>query len=321
MPDTVSVSVLYLYAMQTVLITGGTGLIGNTLAKQLVARGYQVIILTRSPKDKQNNKSITYAAWDIKKQEINMEAVQSADFIIHLAGAAVVAKKWTESYKKEIVESRTLSSKLLIDTLKNNTNKVKAIINASAIGWYGEDREAGHYFVETDKASNDFLGQTCLLWEQSIEAAGPLGIRVCKLRTGIVLSNEGAALAAFKKPIRYGIAAILSSGKQIVSWIHIEDLCRIYVYAIEHEIMKGSFNAVAPGTVTNKQLMLTLARSLKGNFFIPMHVPGFILKILMGKRSIEVLKSTTVSCAKIKETGFTFLYPSIEAAIEKLSKK
>lgn len=302
--------------MQTVLITGGTGLIGTELAKQLSAKGYQVVILTRSPRKKENNSSIRYAAWDIKKQEVDIPAFQSADFIIHLAGAGVVDKRWTESYKKEIVESRTLSSKLIIDTLRNHSNKVKAIISASATGWYGPDSPNSKAFVETDNAYTDFLGQTCLFWEQSIEPAQSLSVRVCKLRTGIVLANEGGALAEFKKPLKFGIAAILSSGKQMVSWIHRDDLCRMYIHAMENEKMSGSYNAVAPLPVTNKDLTLTLAKAMRGNFFIAMHVPSFVLKLMLGESSIEVLKSTTVSCEKIKATGFHFLYPSIAAAIK-----
>ena len=304
--------------MQTVLITGGTGLIGSALAKYLCAKGYQIIIFTRSPANKENNKSIRYAAWDIKKQEIDIDAFSSADIIVHLAGAGVVDKRWNEAYKKEIVESRTLSSKLLIDTLKNHTNKVKAIISASATGWYGPDKEPGKSFIETDQAYTDFLGHTCQLWEQSIEPAQLLGVRVCKLRTGIVLDNDGGALAEFKKPLKFGIAAILSSGKQIVSWIHIDDLCRMYSYAIENEMMNGSYNAVAPLPVSNKQLTLTLAKAMRGNFFVPMQVPSLVLKLILGESSIEILKSATVSCEKIRATGFDFLYPSIDAAMKEL---
>lgn len=304
--------------MQTVLITGGTGLIGTHLTKQLTARGYHVIILSRSPQKNQNNKLVTYAAWDVKKQSVDIKAVQQADYIVHLAGAPVVEKKWTASYKQEIIESRTLSIQLLIDTLKNNQHKVKAIVSASGIGWYGPDKEPGHYFTEEEKADTAFLGHTCLLWEQAVEQAEPLGIRVCKLRSGIVLSNKGGAMDEFKKPVRFGIAAILSKGRQIMSWIHIDDICRLYIHAIENNVMSGSYNAVAPKPVSNKEFTLTLAKSLRKTFFVPMHVPAIVLKIMMGQRSIEVLKSATVSCEKVKQTGFTFLYPSVEAAIENL---
>ena len=307
--------------MQTVLITGGTGLIGNRLTEQLIKKGYKVIILTRSVKGKTNTESLQYAAWDIYKQTIDVVAVQTADMIIHLAGAGVVDKRWTPAYKKEILESRVLGSKLIIDTLKQHSNQVKAIIGSSAIGWYGADKEQGRPFVETDPNATDFLGETCFAWEHSISIAASMNIRVCKLRTGIVLSNEGGALVEFKNPIRFGIAAILSNGKQMISWIHIDDLCRMFIYAMENDRLNGSYNAVAPGPVSNKLLTLTLAKAMRGKFFIPVHVPAFVLKLVMGGSSIEVLKSTTVSNEKIKAAGFTFLYPSVESAIGELTGK
>lgn len=302
--------------MQTVLITGGTGLIGKTLTKQLLEKGYKVIILTRSLKEKTSNDNVSYAKWDVAQQTIDVPAIQSADVIIHLAGAGVVDKRWTNTYKKEILNSRTMSSKLIIDTLRNHSNQVKTIISSSAIGWYGPDKEKGRYFIETDEHADDFLGQTCYAWEQSISVASLMNIRVCKLRTGIVLSHEGGALAEFKKPIHFGIAAILGTGKQMISWIHINDLCRMFIHVIENGDMNGSYNAVSPAPVTNKELTLTLARAMKGRFFIPVHVPAFVLKIVLGESSIEVLKSTTVSDKKIKDAGFTFLYPSIEMAVK-----
>ncbi len=307
--------------MQTVLITGGTGLVGTALANALMAKGYQVIILSRSLNKKQAGINLSYAAWDVKKQEIDIAAVQAADFIVHLAGAAVVEKKWTTAYKKEICESRTESSRLIIKALKNNENKVKAVVSASAIGWYGADTDPVRPFTEDDPADDSFLGQTCKLWEESIEPVVALGKRLVKLRTGIVLSNEGGALAEFKKPIRFGTAAILADGKQIVSWIHIDDLCRLIIYAIENENLRGSYNAVAPEPVSNKTLTLTLAKTMKGKFFIPFHVPAFVLQIMMGQRSIEVLKSSTVSCKKILDTGFEFRYHNIESALKDLCVK
>lgn len=309
--------------MQTVLITGGTGLVGKALTQKLLEKGYAVIVLTRKlpngyPLEK---KGISYALWDVKNQRIDIAAVQKADHIIHLAGAGVVDKKWTASYKKEIQNSRTKSSELIIDTLKNNQNKVKVVVSASAIGWYGADAIPVKPFVETDIADNSFLGETCKLWEQSIEPVQQLGKRLVKLRTGIVLSKEGGALTEFKKPLQFGIASILGNGKQVVSWVHIDDLCKLYIDAIENDSLRGAYNAVAPMPVTNEVLTLTLAKELRGKYFISAHVPEFILKIMLGDRSIEVLKSATISCEKIQQTGFVFLYPSIELSLEELCKK
>ena len=305
--------------MQTVLITGGTGMVGKTLTAHLINKGYRVIVLTRQiPKEKLIAPNIEYAIWNVNAQTIDIDAVQKADHIIHLSGSGVVDKKWTDGYKEEIQKSRTESSKLIINTLKNNHNKVTSVVSASAIGWYGEDIIKGKLFVETDAAANGFLGETCRLWEQSIQPVETLNKRLVILRTGIVLSNSGGALSEFKKPIGLGVAGIIGNGKQVVSWIHIDDLCRLYINAVKNEKLSGCYNAVAPEPVTNKTLTVVLAKKMNGKLFIPLKVPAFILKIMLGDRSIEVLKSTSVSCAKIKQTGFTFLFPTIDMALQQL---
>ncbi len=306
--------------MRTILITGGTGLVGKALVKRLIEINYAVIILTRKLTDATSHQNVSYALWDVKEGIIDIEALKKADAIIHLAGAGVMDKKWNDTYKKEIEESRTKSSALLIYTLKKIEHKVKVMISASAIGWYGEDKILNHYFTENEKADGAFLGMVCKNWEHSVEAAAEIGIRVCKLRTGIVLSNDGGAYKEFKASLKFGIATILGSGKQMVSWIHIDDLCRQFIFALENENLQGSYNAVAPMPVSNKTLTLEIAKKVKGKFYIPIHVPAFVLKIMLGGRSIEILKSTTVSCDKIKAAGFTFLYPSIESAINEIEK-
>ncbi|MEO5984402.1 MAG: TIGR01777 family oxidoreductase [Ferruginibacter sp.] len=305
--------------MQKILITGGTGMIGTALCHYLLKTGYEITVLTRNPSREKDEPGVRYAAWDVKTGKIDVEAVKSADYIIHLAGAGVMDHRWSGYYKEEILASRTKSSSLLVHTLKNVSHNVKAIISSSAIGWYGADKHTGHKFIEDDPASNDFLGQTCLLWEQSIEAAEKEGIKVCKLRTGIVLSNMGGALKEFEKPMHFGIGGILGNGKQIISWIHIDDLCRIFHYCLMH-MLSGSFNAVAPTPVTNKKLIMTLGTVYREKFFIPFHVPSTILKMLLGEKSVEILKSCTVSADKIMATGFRFLFPTVEDALTDLYK-
>ncbi len=311
--------------MQTVLITGGTGLVGKALSNALLGKGYKVIILSRETIGKRHKENLSYARWNVKTQEIEQASIQAADHIIHLAGAGVVEKKWTAAYKKEIVESRTESSRLIISALKDHPNKVRTVISASAIGWYGtsplQTSPGWGGFKENDNHDNSFLGNTCKLWEESIEPVTILGKRLVKLRIGIVLSNEGGALPEFKKPLHFGIAAILGDGRQIVSWVHIDDLCRMFIAAIENESLHGSYNAVASNPVSNKELTLTLAKAMKAKFYIPVHVPAFVLKIMMGERSVEVLKSTTVSNKKILGTGFEFHFKTIEDAINDLMKK
>jgi uncharacterized protein len=305
--------------MTTVLITGGTGMIGKELTLALAERNYKVIILSRGIHSKETETgNVSYAKWDIKNQAIDKDAIQKADYIIHLAGASVGDKRWTEKRKREIVESRVESAGLLWKCCQENPNKIKAVISASGIGWYGEDPVVPNPkpFREDDPADDSFLGTTCKEWENSAELFTQLGKRVVRLRTGIVLSKKGGALDEFKKPVKFGIAAILGNGKQVCSWIHIDDLVRLYILAIEDDNMRGAYNAVAPKSVTNKELTIKLARAMKGNFFIPVHVPSFVLRTVIGEMSIEVLKSATVSCDKIHYSGFTFLYPTIEAALK-----
>ena len=208
----------------------------------------------------------------------------------------------------------------IVKALEEVPNKVKAVVSASAIGWYGPDPQIPnpHPFMEDDPSDNGFLGSTCKEWEESLNPISSTGRRLIKLRTGIVLSNEGGALEEFEKPLKFGVAAILGAGRQRISWIHIDDLVRLYINAIESDDMRGVFNAVAPKPVSNKEFTLHLANAKRGKFFIPVHVPAFVLKIKLGELSIEVLKSATVSCDKIHYSGFTFLYPSIDAAFQNL---
>jgi uncharacterized protein (TIGR01777 family) len=315
--------------MATVMITGGTGMIGSHLSEMLADNGYNVIILSRNPQETaretdfhtrkglfRNNGNIYYSRWDIDKQYIDPSAIANADYIVHLAGAGVADKRWTEERKKEIVESRTQSSALLVKALREHSNKVRAVISASAIGWYGPDK--GKPFEETDPHSNDFLGETCFKWEQSISPVTELGIRLVKLRTGIVLSSEGGALKEFRKPLRVGAATILGNGNQVISWIHVMDLCRLFMFAIDEEEMSGVYNAVAPHPATNRELTMTLARHITNSRHYTLKVPEFALKIALGEMSVEVLKSATVSSKKIQQAGFNFDFPTLEKAIDDL---
>ena len=296
-------------------------MIGSALANELLNRNYHVIILTRSPEKYSNTSRLSYAKWDVEKQAIDGDAITKADYIIHLAGEGIADKRWTSRRKRQIVESRTNSSALLVKALKENVNNVKAVVSASAIGWYGIPSVAegkgteNNPFDENDPADEDFLGTTCKEWEDSIDPVVSLEKRLVKFRTGIVLSKEGGALTEFKKPLRFGIATILGNGKQVMSWIHIDDLVRLYIYAIETERVNGVYNAVAPHPATNKKLIIQLARTMRGKFYVPIFVPSFILKMVFGELSIEVLKSAAISCKKIKREGFSFLYPSLTAAL------
>ncbi len=307
--------------METVLITGGTGMIGNALTQALIERGYHVIVLTRNPSDKQKTKNdkLSFAEWNIEKQTLDKEAFAKADHIIHLAGANFADKRWTNKRKQEIVNSRVDSAKLIIESLKTISNKVKVVISASGISWYGDDK-AAKPFTENDPVANDFMAQTCKQWEAAIEPASFLGKRLIKLRIGPVLSTEGGAYVEFKNPIKFGVAGIIGNGKQIFSWVHIDDLVRTILFAMENEQMEGVYNVVSPEPATNKDLILEIAKSTK-KFFIPIHAPAFALKIVFGELIGEILKSTTVSSEKLQQAGFIFQYPDIRSAILQLSRQ
>jgi uncharacterized protein (TIGR01777 family) len=330
--------------MATIMITGGTGTVDKRLTEMLLSKGYSVIIVGRGEHSKGsstskpsnsssafNQTNLRYAQWNIDAQTIDESAIQQADYIIHLAGAGVADKRWSDARKKEIADSRINSCALIVKALSSIPNKVKGVISASAIGWYGPDNQLddeGNASTGLDKrgfteAANpypDFLGNTCKAWEDSITPVKAFGKRLVILRTGIVLSNQGGALVEFKKPLLFKTAAILGSGKQMISWIHVDDLCNQYIYAIENEQMNGVYNAVAPHPVSNQSLTIELAKKICGSFYIPFYVPAFVLKIALGEMSIEVLKSATVSSHKIEAAGFHFQYPSIHDALNQLTK-
>ncbi|MFL5742634.1 MAG: TIGR01777 family oxidoreductase [Flavisolibacter sp.] len=304
--------------MATILITGGTGLIGRTITRALIARGDEVIILTRS-KRKSDTKNLSYASWNPSEGTIDETAIGKADAIIHLAGANVAEKRWTRKRKLEIRESRVASGNLLARSLQSVPNKVKCLVSASATGYYGPDPMVPNPrpFVESDPPGEDFLGSVAQEWEAAVAPVGLMNKKLAILRTGIVLSREGGAYPEFKKPLRYFISSILGNGKQVVSWIHIDDLVRLYVHVIDKGL-EGVYNAVAPNPVSNKELVEKLAK-ISNRVSIPLHVPSFVLKAVLGEMSIEVLKSTTVSSAKLQSQGFQFLYPTIKEALKELN--
>ncbi|HEY1115339.1 MAG TPA: TIGR01777 family oxidoreductase [Chitinophagaceae bacterium] len=308
--------------METVMITGGTGLIGRALTKELVSRGYNVMILTRGRSTAAKRSGVQYAHWDVERQSIDKDAVAQADHLVHLAGANVAEGRWTEARKREIVESRTKSGTLLVRALKEYPNSIKTVVSASAIGWYGSDPQVPNQrpFTESAPADRGFLGATCRQWEDSISGMVELGKRLVILRTGIVLSTEGGAYKEFEKPLRFGVASVLGNGKQVVSWIHIADLVGMYMMALQNERWQGVYNAVAPAPVSNRELIATIAKQ-RGKFYITTKVPEAALKVALGEMSIEVLKSATVSGRKAEEAGYRFLFPNIGTAVHNLVHK
>lgn len=297
-----------------VLITGGSGLIGSHLTRLFLKKGYQVVHVGRS----QRKDKVPVFTWNIEKQILDERALEGVDAIVHLAGAGIADKPWTKRRKQEILGSRTRSTSLLFKALKEYPNQVKVIICASAIGYYGFGG-SNKIFDENSRAGDDFLANVVKAWEAEADKIQALGIRTVKIRIGIVLTAEGGALKEIAKPIQWGLGAPLGNGTQMMSWVHIEDLCRMFLFALENENMQGVFNGVSPDPVTNRELTKAVAQALGKKLWLP-PVPGFMLKLLLGEKANLVLKGSRVSAHKIMNAGFTFQFPEIRKAVNDLLK-
>jgi uncharacterized protein len=294
------------------IISGGTGLIGNALTKLLLANNSKVYILTRSTK-KSDNPLVTFIHWNPDTNTIDGAFPEKNICVINLVGANVAKGRWTNSRKKEILESRTSGTNLLYNFIASGKINCTYLVSASAIGIYGEKNEI---FTEDSPIAADFLGTTCKLWEEAVNNIKTLNIPVGILRLGIVLSKDGGALPEFLNSLKFKIAAVPANGKQIYSWIHIDDVSNMIMYATQNEL-NDTYNAVAPNVCDSNTLLTTLGKKYCGTF-LKINIPSFVLKIILGEFSIEILKSVHVSCAKILKHGFKFKFPTIETALENI---
>ena len=295
-----------------ILITGASGLIGKQLTELLLSKNHKVSHLGRSVK----KGAVPSYQWDIEKKYIDPRALEGIDTIIHLAGAGVSDHRWSEEWKKEILESRTHSSRLLFETLKQGKHQVKNVIAASAIGIYGFTM-SNQLYNEESKPGDDFLAQVVRAWEEEVDQIQSLGIRVVKIRIGIVLSEKGGALKQMAKPVKLFVGSPLATGKQYVSWIHIDDLCGIFAKAVEDNRMTGAYNAVAPRAVTNKEITEAMAKALHRPLWIP-SVPAFVLKIVVGEMANIVINGSNVSAEKVEEAGYAFRFKELSEALKDL---
>lgn len=300
--------------MKTILITGGSGLLGKPLTRILLRKGYTIHHLSRN-ENQHGNPKIKIFKWDVFKREIDEKCLVGVDAIIHLAGEGIVEKRWTDNRKKLIIESRTESIRMLYSLLKNRPHQVKDIISASAIGYYSH--RGNQLLKEDDLPGSDFLSTSCIKWENAVDEGIKLGLRIVKLRTGIVLTPDGGALPQLAKPIQYNFGAAIGSGMQWTSWIHIQDAISMYVYALENANLNGVYNMVAPNPVTNKTLTSEIAVALNKSLWLP-NIPAFTLKLVMGEMSIAILGSTKASAEKIVSAGFKFMYPEIKEALTEI---
>ncbi len=296
-----------------ILITGGTGLVGSRLTELLQAKGHQISYLSRSKKALPN---IQVYEWNVNTNSIDAESIKKADVIINLAGAGVADKMWTDSYKKELRDSRILGTQLLINTLKTTQHNVKTFIQASAIGIYGLDTK-DNWLAEDAAIGTDFLATLTKDWEKEANPIETFGIRTVKLRIGIVLSNKGGALKKLAMPVKLFVGAAIGSGQQYLSWIHIDDLCQMFIQSIENQNFKGVYNAAAPLPATNQEITKAIAKVLEKPLFLP-NVPEFVLKMGMGEMAGIVLGGNRVSVDKIVKAGFKFEFTDLEKALKNL---
>lgn len=298
-----------------VLITGATGLIGQALSSYLIGKGHTVHYLTTQAEKRIDSTRYHGFLWNPKKGVIDVRSLEGVEAIVHLAGESI-AKAWNKEGKKKILESRINSSKVLFTALKKNQHQVKNIVCASAIGIY---KNSEKWQNEDDyEVAPDFLGDVVLRWEAENSKFESLGIEVSFIRIGMVLSRKGGALPALLKPIKWNFGSALGSGNQYCSWVHIDDVSRLFAYAVEHHLV-GVYNAVANEPKTNKELVHILALKLNKPIWLPA-VPTWLLKIVLGEKHILVTSGQRIPNDKIVAAGFVFKYPKLEQALKNLLK-
>jgi uncharacterized protein (TIGR01777 family) len=299
-----------------ILITGATGLIGTRLTELLLQNNISVHYLTTSTEKLKSEHDRIGFFWNPAAGIIDENCLMGVDAIVHLAGSSV-AKRWTPDYRQEILESRLLSANLLYKAVKNYPNQVRKIVSASAIGIYKESTSEPLTETETEMDTT-FLAGVVERWEQSVDKFSRLGMEVVKLRTGLVLSQNGGVLPQLIKPVRLGVGAAFGSGRQIQSWIHIDDLARMFFYAVNN--WQGVYNAVALNPVTQKSLVKEIARRLKKPLLMP-GIPRLIMSLVLGEMHQMLYASQNVSSSKAIQSGFDFKFPTIDLALDDLLKK
>ena len=302
---------------QKVLITGGTGLIGKRLTTLLINKGYEVAYLTRK---KINIPSVQVYEWDVKNNYIEAGALEGTDYLIHLAGANVAEGRWTEERKKEIFSSRTDSIKLIAQKLKELNITPRSFVSASGSSYYGEDTGDIQH-TEVSPPGKDFLSEVTVQWEKAAQSITDLNVRTVILRTGVVLSMDGGAVPEMARPAKLGFGAPLGSGKQWISWIHIDDICRMYIESMQNDSWSGVYNAVAFPPATNENFTKQLTKALKKPQWLP-NVPSFALRLAFGEMANVVLGSNYIINQRIKEeTDFKYEFPDLLEALKDVLKK
>jgi uncharacterized protein (TIGR01777 family) len=298
--------------MATILITGGSGLIGSALSKVLLAKGHRVHHLGRTVR--QVDGIHTYR-WDLRSGFVDPACLESVSHIVHLAGAGIADRPWTDRRVDELIESRTGSAHLLLRTVQAKKHPITAFVSAAGINYYGAIT-TDHVFTETDAPGTDTIARISTAWETAVDEWIPL-TRVVKLRTPIVLAQHGGAFPKLAMPVKFGLGAALGSGDQWMPWVHLDDLVRIYERVLFNSTMSGAYNVNTTDTVTNKVFLKTLAKAMGRPFFLP-NVPGFLLRIALVEMAELLLRGSRASNARLLGAEFQFQYPELGPALENL---
>ncbi len=294
-----------------ILISGGSGMIGTRLTDMLLKEGREVRHLSRSP-GRGDHPGVKTYGWDVNKGKINDAALDGVDAIVHLAGAGIADERWTEDRRRVLIDSRVQTANLLYKAAQKPGHTPECLVSANGINYYG-GITTEHIFVESDPPADDFIGEVCRVWEEAALQFETL-CRVVTLRTSMVLAAEGGALPRIAKPVKWGFGTALGTGEQYVPYIHIDDLCRIYIYAIDHRDMSGAYNATNGEQINNKELTRAIARVWNRPLWLP-SVPKFALNMVLGDMAQIVLEGSRASSDRIRETGFKFEYEKIEPAL------
>lgn len=292
---------------KTILIAGGTGLIGKRLIPMLRAEGWTIRLLTRNPKGPEQ------FHWDPLTNKIDAAALDDVQAVINLAGAGIADKRWTTQRKKELIESRVKAADLLWQHFSKLKARPEVYLSASAIGFYGNSGEA--WMSESDgPVEETFMVDCCRQWESAADRFAQLGIRTVKFRIGVVLAREGGALAEVVKPIHFGLGAYFGDGQAWWSWIHRDDVCGAFLWALQQPEASGVYNLVAPNPVRGKALVADTACAMQKKVFLA-PAPSFVLRLIFGEMSAVILNSNRVSADKLLKSGFAFQYPELEPAL------
>ena len=294
-----------------VLITGATGLIGQAIVKQCLAKGWVVHYLTTSKSKIKTKDTYKGFYWSPTDQVIDEACFNGVNTIINLAGASI-AKRWTASYKQTILDSRVNTLRLLYSKLSGTKHSIKQLISASAIGAY-PDSLTNYYEESFPEYSNSFLGEVVKKWEAEADTFKTLDMTVSKLRIGLVLDAQEGALPQIVQPTKLGFGAAFGSGKQWQSWIHVDDLAHIFIYMAQHQLA-GVFNGAAPNPVSNTELTRAVASTLKRPLILP-NIPKGMMKLLLGEMHILLFESQRVSSKKIENKGFEFQFVNLKPAL------